>query len=594
MLNISPEARAQLDGPVQTYALRGACGGREFSGDHDVLQGTFRIMNQICEATEVSLGGVYVGQLNLIFSDRFARTRGGWMDQPITAEIGIKVEGDYRWVAAPGGEYYIKDATWTQDGLQITAYDSMCKFDEPITLSTSSGEAYDFLMLACRSCKVTLGMSRAEVRALPNGSETLGLYPTDSVQTWRDMLSWLAQALCSFATIDRQGRLVLRQFPTVDASKMAIDTSRRFMGASFSDFDTYYTKITVEDIEDNEVVGYSVGSGGLTMNLGANPFLQYGLDETVKTVRRRVIDGLAGFKFAPFSITKLLDPSIDLGDCLEFPGGIGRGCVGMVMAYTMDLTTISLQGFGDNPALATVTSDADKATAAASSTAKSKDIVYITSMNVSDITVGTTEQDIVSMRFYTTEDATVTMWAEIDSLITNSPKSVEFAYYVDGEKLLYMPKDSVGSDGWHIFTLNYYLLGVEPGELHQFTITAKTDSGTMTINTGDLHFLMSGQGLAAEDSFGGTIEVDDSVTISLGGDLRFNFRDVVEAIRVDTPIGPTLTDTANIQLGGDLVLDIRENVEIISKMDVYEMITEDGANLLTEEGGLLLTEGDIV
>lgn len=594
MYSVPNNVRQVLDGPAQAYSLRGICGGRDFSGDRDVLQGTFRISNQISEATEVSLGGVYVGQMSLTFSDRFATTRGGWQNKTITAEIGVLVDGEFYWIPAPGGTYYIQDATWTQDGLQVIAYDAMSKFDKPITLNNASGEAYDFLNFACRDCDVALGMTKAEVRALVNGSETLGLYPTDSVQTWRDMLSWLAQATCSFATINREGELVLRRFPATTSPKTSIDTSRRFMGASFSDFETFYTKITVEDIADNIVQSYSLGDDGLTMNLGANPFLQYGLNSTVVGMRRAVLEGLSGFKFSPFNISKLLDPTYDLGDCIEFPGGIGRGCSGIVMSYSLDMYTIALQGFGENPALSNVATDAEKAASGAAGSAKSKSIVYNTFENIQSINIGTTETEVVSMRFYTTEETTVTMWAEIDALIQNSPQRVDFTYYLDGEKVTYSPREHVTGNGWHLFTLNYYLLNIDPSILHEWKITAKTNIGTIAVEPGDIHFLMMGQGLASEKTWSGLIEVSDRTAINITADLDVNITGELNKLELQSPAGPILVGSAEIGLGGSLELNIREVLDIVSKMDVYERITEDGETRLTEEGGIRLTEGDIV
>ena len=55
-------------------------------------------------------------------------------------------------------------------------------------------------------------MTQAEVDALPNGTESLSLYTENDIETWQDFIFWVAQATGTFATMDRQGKLVLRKY----------------------------------------------------------------------------------------------------------------------------------------------------------------------------------------------------------------------------------------------------------------------------------------------------------------------------------------------------------------------------------------------
>jgi hypothetical protein len=60
-----------------------------------------------------------------------------------------------------------------------------------------------------------------------------------------------------------------------------IDDAHRFTGGSFSDYVTRYTGLSVVNMEDSTTSYYAEDEDdGLTMNLGSNPFLQYGVAAT--------------------------------------------------------------------------------------------------------------------------------------------------------------------------------------------------------------------------------------------------------------------------------------------------------------------------
>lgn len=86
---------------------------------------------------------------------------------------------------------------------------------------------------------------------------------------------------------------------------------------------------------------------GLTMNLGANPFLQLGLPEVVKDIRERILNQISNIRFTPFDIDTVPNPAIDLGDILTFPDGLGAGVTGCVMAIELKYkNSLTIEGFG--------------------------------------------------------------------------------------------------------------------------------------------------------------------------------------------------------------------------------------------------------
>lgn len=596
MYQSTPELLQALNRPVQTHSLRGRCDGVSFTGK-DVLADTFRVSNRMSEATSVKLGGVYIGQLQLTFSNRFASERGSWFGKKITAEVGIKTTEGVEWI--PVGVYTVNDATWTQEGLQIIAYDNMSKFDKTISMDQSSGSAYSFFNFACATCKVEFGMTESEVRKLPNGGELFGMYPLDSVKTWRDMISWLAQALCSFATIDREGKLVIKPFPITSEAIATVNTNHRYSGASFSDYETYYTSISIVDIATSETKRYGYIEG-LEMPLGSNPFLQYGMQSVKDGMLNSILSRIRKFRFTPFGTSTLLNPLYDLGDVIKFEGGIAQNSLGVVMSYSMDLNTVVINGFGENPALLNAMSDAEKEASGASSTANRKSVVYYTHVNVDDINIGANEKEVANIHYLTTETTTVNLWSEfkLNVALTSDKAVLTFRYYADGELIDYSPVHTISEDGFHVVNLLYYLLDVEGNRDHIWRVTLEMSGGTATILAGDEHTLLSGQGLVDDPSFDNVISFSEVVSIPYKGNFGINAAEGEIGVSVEKTNVFAFEEDHRIIYGSGTSLyfvNAHDELAVISKQNAYELITEDRQSVLvTEEGGTLTTEGDFV
>ena len=65
---------------ARAHRLTGTVAGQTFTGSN-VIEGSFVVRNQICPATAIELGGVYIGELDLTFTGAFATSlgiRGSW------------------------------------------------------------------------------------------------------------------------------------------------------------------------------------------------------------------------------------------------------------------------------------------------------------------------------------------------------------------------------------------------------------------------------------------------------------------------------------------------------------------------------------
>jgi len=586
---------------ARAHRLTGTVAGQTFTGSN-VIEGSFVVRNQICPATAIELGGVYIGELDLTFTGAFATSlgiRGSWRGVQIRASVGVEIDED-TFEDVPVGVYTVESATWVDKGLQIVAYDNMGKFDTALPMTQTSGKLYDFLLYTCEQCGVTLGMTKAQVEALPNGTEILGVYPGSAMQTFRDMLSQLATMACSFATMTRDGKLVLRQLPDADAEASEIKANMRYSTA-FCDYESFYSGLEVENMRD-DLDGasnryYNDNVGGLMLSIGPNPFLQYGTEEVVTRMRQAIIDALEGFRATPFDATILPNPAYDLGDMIEFTGGIGQGSLGVVMSLVYTVNKTVLEGYGENPTAAGVTSMIQKEVEA-QARSKADEIVIHTYTNVDDYELDNhSREPVVGIDFATVKPCIVTMQHEInlDLDVTDDTATVTAYYYLNDELQSYQPVGTFSEDGKHIIPLMYFLNTLVGGQAYEWRVELQIDGGSGTIDRGDVHAWLQGQGLVALDEFAGTIHVEDVYEpIILTREIASIVDTVSELTIADYNVKvETLQDLWNVLGIGqkDLATLYDQNVSVAFAYVVYALVTDDGYAFVTDDG-YTLTNSD--
>ena len=536
MYSVSNDYLTAITSNARAHKISGTVRGTSFD-DGDIIRNSFVYKNQFCPATEIELGGVYVGELDLTFTEAFANTmniRGSWRGLSITISFGVELE-DSTFEYVPIGVFTIEQAVWSDAGLKVVAYDNMSKFDATAQFTTTAGSLFDLLSLICTSCSATLGMTQAECEALPNGTETLTLVGGSSIMTYRDMLSQLAAAVGCFATIDRSGYLVFRPMPDTSVITDTIPAKLRY-STSFSDYTSFYSDLEVQNMVDDTVSLYfNTRSGGLTMKIGANPFLQYGEDADLDRQRQAVIDSLEPFSATPFSVSILPNPAYDLGDVIQFTGGIGANSIGVIMSYTIKMDCTVIEGYGENPAASTVMSKEEKQIASNAKNSKSQGITYYPFINADAITLSHTEKKIYEIYFATADQTTVTLWHELKilSALDGSTQKVKLHYYYDGGLIEYEPINTYGENGYHLFKGDYWLVNVAPGVVHRFKVAASIDSGSATIAAGDVHALLMGQKMdASTGGEDGYLSLTDEYTPLVSGPI-FN-SDLTESVTLTT------------------------------------------------------------
>lgn len=270
MFNVSNSYKSAALQPVQEHRLTGTIGSVSFD-ENNIVSGTFNIRKQCTDTSDVVLGSCFIGQLSATFTG-VNINRGAWYNKVVTPFFGIKLSNN-TWESVPLGVFKIKNVHVSAEGVEVIAYDNMAKFDKVVkhkktTLNIKSDSMWTFIDLACRKCNVTLGMTKAQIDALPNGSRQqadIEIYgdakSTDfanDIETYRDLLYWCAQTMGCFATIDRAGQLIFKQYTqSIDET---ITDENRLAGAVFDDYTTHYTGLYFTDMDTNDdtYYGYDV------------------------------------------------------------------------------------------------------------------------------------------------------------------------------------------------------------------------------------------------------------------------------------------------------------------------------------------------
>ena len=575
-----------LSTEVRVRRIKGTLDSVPFE-TRDILADSLKYNNQIAKGADISLGGVFTGALELTFLKSFSDgiTRGSWRGRKINLSIGLKL-GENLWEDVPIGVFEIDNAEHSEIGVSITAYDNMPKFDKKLVINTSSGYPYDYLYYCCTRCGVTMGMTRAQVEALPNGDEYIGIYPENDMTSYRDMVSWVACTLGGYATINRTGALVIRTFS--DTANLTVNKIQRAKGGSWCDFITTYTGVSVVNMEDDTVRYYGASiDDGLTMKLGSNPFMQFGTDETKERMANAIIGSLSAFQYTPFKCSSFIDPAIDLGDIINYTQGLaGTLSKGMVMKVTYTFNKgIKLEGFGRNPALFGAQSKTDKNIAGLISREDSgKDRITIVDFeNVSQIDIDSSWHQIAKLRIGVMESQNILLHGVVKTELEEAGM-VFIRYKLNGEVLpfIHVCQFPIGDD-----TVTLFLpIAISNEFVNDIIVEIMGDEAVGIVDVGNAKIALQGVGVMT-GNWDGFIEIEDTYSFQFKKGLGFDYEDDAETTTNSSSVNPAATDTYAFGFGAGIGFAYSEtqNTDLKTFGVVLGIATEDGSYHLTTEDG---------
>ena len=553
MYPVSEEYKRLIAEPSRQYFWTGKIvtrDGKEYPiEDRDIVKGSGYITRQCSGTSEIELGTVYAAEMGIsLFSDIDRYTLD---DASISMEFHLQLS-DGSVETVPMGVFYVAEANRRIKTLELKAYDAMLNLDKNFGKDLSSAYPYEYLTILAKACHIELAQTQEEIEALTNGKELLGVYQDNDIETWRDFLYYLAQVLGCFATMDRFGKLLL--VPYRNVADKAVDSRHRF-SSSFSDFVTRYTALNSTNKKTETAEYYAKDpDDGLTMNLGVNPLLQFGLEETRKRIINAILDAICLVEYVPFDSETIGDPALDLGDILRFTGGHADET--KISAITYINTKIygkqSLRCVGKNPRLSEAKSKNDKNISGLISSINAGKISIYTFTNAFDLEIGEEKFPIINMEFASGDETDAEFHAEAILRITAKPlersitaettvdlgsttddegnevenkkvislpvkwtedgkAGLTVTYMLDGHEVEeYHPLETWQS-GDHLLNLYYPIVDLASNQLHTFDVYLSMTNGKANIGVQDILATITGQGVGVQDRWDGRITADDTM-----------------------------------------------------------------------------------
>ena len=572
----------------------------------DIVKGSGHITAQCCGNSEIELGAVYAAEMGIslfLDIDRYTLE-----DAKVELAYHLRLaDGSYE--AVPMGTFEVSEANRTAHVLELKAYDYMLRFDRDFNGFETIGTAYGMMALCSTACGVELAQGQAEIEALPNGSKMLSIYPENDIETYRDVLYFTAQVLGGFFCINREGRLEFRQYGNMPV--MEIMQKHRF-SSSFSDFVTRYTAVSSTNLRTQTAEYYALEEdNGLTMNLGINPLLQFGLEETRAELCRNILTALSVVNYVPFDSDTIGNPALDLGDVLTFSGGQADSKqITCVTSFTLKIGgRQSLKCVGKNPRLSQAKSKNDKNISGLLNQIEAGKIGIHTFTNASAYTIGDTDVRIISIEFASKEENHAQFFGQVvvdaaadaversanasGTIVVPFPASAaggmdgstdvtsdgstdtstsadttdvsvdvslpviwteegKVICYVtfelnDAEILLHRPVETWHS-GKHILSLYYPIENVVPNITNTFHVYLRMEDGSGTVGIGDCIASISGQAMAAAAAWDGRIDIEETAALfSVGGGLLG--KNVTDGMAVETMelVQKSYSDTLSVK-----------------------------------------------
>ena len=272
-------------------------------GVQDFMSGSLTLDNQCVTGEELAFGCVYLGQA--AFSLRTSLSRYAFYGAKLVLRYELQLPGG-SWEAVPLGVYTVAEAERKALYVSIKAYDNVLPLQSRWDGTAIQGNACEMLAQIADGCGLELGQTAEEIAALnPNAALACQLSAADGLTTWRDCVAAIAQLLGGFGTVDRAGRLVIRQFAKTSCVSLGADARSE---AGVSDFRCHYAALTVA----TQSGSYAAGGGqdtGLTMAIADMPLAEKGLPDTRQGITDNLFAELRQLDYTPATVTMPGDPA---------------------------------------------------------------------------------------------------------------------------------------------------------------------------------------------------------------------------------------------------------------------------------------------
>ena len=560
MFPVSEEFLTAINANSRRYTWTGTIttkGNRTYNFTaKDIVKGSGYIKRQCCGNSEIELGTVYAAEMGITLLSDIDRYTLDGAEVKLFFHLSLPSGKEEQ---VPMGVYDITEANRNIKTLEIKAYDRMLRFDKTLKLEASSGSPYQFLKTACDACNVEMAQKAADIAALPNGKMSVGIYEDNDIETYRDLIYYVAQVLGCFCQIDREGRLAVQQYGS--EPNWTVAQEHRYQ-SSYSDFVTRYTAISSTNLVSNisEYIAEETDDA-LTMNLGVNPLLQLGLKSTREKALRAILDALQAVNYVPFDSTTIGNPAMDPGDIIRLTGGHADdkqiSCITSIEYKINGKMTIKC--VGKNPRLSAVKSKNDKNIAGLLSSVESGKQVVYNFMNVAPFEIGQSLTKVMDIDFTATEETSAAFHCEM--LLEVLPPEegtpdvlpeMTIVYKINNDDVDNFMPTKTCIIGKHIVTLFFPLSKVVENSANTFSMWLMISGGKITIGEAQIRATISGQGLAAGlGEWNGRIDIEEYIGEIPVGDGSYSIDTFKGSVNVAFP---PLEKPGLVQAIGDIAI----------------------------------------
>ena len=599
MYALSTEAKKDL----QSYIVSGTIGEESFDNEN-ILKGSLSVSRRCSDSLSFNLGGVYIGQMSCSFIG-IDIPENEWKGKEISLSVKIN---DTQTI--PLHKYYVDEASKTKGIMAVKCYDGMTRFDKSVSVDVGAyGSVYEWLTLACSSCDSTFGMTQQQVEALPNGNQSFYLEEMGDIETWRDIIFWLSVKVVGFATMDRNGNLILCTYHLeVDDT---LDANIRYNTSSYGDEIVSFSGISVYvSSEEKNYYYHNEPDSGYTLNLGNDPFMQ------VTKAQREVyinnmLSAIGNIAYCPCDVTIPFGIQYDLGDVLQFPNGQGSSTKKFcIMAY--EWTYYGGFRIHSIASVKNSKSKTDKNLQGLLSSVGRNEFTSYEQKNVGRIVIGDNEEErLILARIASQSSTKAQIHIEVNlESVANTP-SAEFedfadiweaisetavkgivTYLINSEEDELHPTET-WIDGDHVLHL-MYILPLEANSVNIFEVYMRSVGGTITIEQGGVWFYASGSGLVGDGKWDGKVNIQAAAADWQMIEIAY-FAPATESLTIapQVPTGGTFSDTAAAwNLGSLTFAALNDSASVVLHSDSVPIYTEEGESLTDENSEGFYTEGD--
>lgn len=303
--------------------------------DSVIVQGSLSISAKACGSFDI--GTANCSQLMIKIRDKSAYDHefGGAL---IKLTYGIVVEtaedGTKTWEEVPLPPFFVGSfseegsCTRKRDMVTLRAYDTMSLLDinYPDTIPTTS--LWTALNYVCNRAGVGLGMSEEDFNTFPN-SDVIPDFTSESVQSCRDVVMWIAQTVGCCAFCDYRGLLKLKAYKYEGGGNYdRLFTANERTTIEYSDTRTYlaYLQSYVgNDVKQYNKVTAWTGTDAPHIKEGVlalpkNPILQKLTESQQEAINQSYFTNRS-YPTRYIKATCFVDPALELLDVVAFSGG---------------------------------------------------------------------------------------------------------------------------------------------------------------------------------------------------------------------------------------------------------------------------------